>query len=68
VDEDDGENAGIGTFIARGKTAMGAKHIRHKPDEEDELMMYANLKVLPPSFSLDTRVHRSLTRPNDFTG
>ena len=69
LDKDDGENAGISTLTARGKTMpWGRKHIRHEPDEEDELMMYVNLKMLPSSYSLDTRVHRSLTRPADFTG
>jgi hypothetical protein len=70
VDEEEGEIAGMDTLTGRGKTMpWGRKHIRHEPDEEDdELMMYANLKVLPPSFSLDTRVHRSLTLPTDITG
>jgi hypothetical protein len=69
VDEDEGKNAGIGTLTARGKTMpWSRKRIRHEPDEEDELMIYANLKMLPSSYSLDTRVHRSLTWPTDFTG
>ena len=66
VDEE-GENAGMGTVTARGKTMpWGRRHIFQQPDEEDdELMMYASLKVLPPSYSLDTRVYRSLTRLTD---
>ena len=70
VDEEEGEISGMDTLTGRGKTMpWGRKHIRHEPDEEDdELMMYANLKVLPPSFLLDTRVHRLLTPPTDFTG
>ncbi|KAI0252179.1 hypothetical protein BJV78DRAFT_1205491, partial [Lactifluus subvellereus] len=70
VDEGEVENAGMGTLTAHGKTMpWGRKHIFQQPDEEDdELMMYASLKVLLPSYSLDSRVHRSLTRPTDFTG
>jgi hypothetical protein len=69
VDEEEGETVKMDTLTGRGKTTpWGRNHIRHEPDEEDdELMMYANLKVLPPPFSLDTHVHRSLTWPTDFT-
>jgi hypothetical protein len=54
VDEEEGENAGIGTLTAHGKTMMswGRKHICHEPDEDDdELKMHASLKVLLPSYS-----------------
>ena len=70
VDEEEGETVEMDTLTGRGKTTpWGRNHIRHEPDQEDdELMMYANLKVLPPSFSLDTRVHSSLTLPTDITG
>ena len=45
VDEEKVENT-MGTLTARGKT--GRKKICHEPDEEDDgLMMYANLKALP---------------------
>ena len=51
MDEDEGKNAGIGTLTARGKTRpWGRTHIRHEPDEEDGLMMYANLKMLPSCY------------------
>jgi hypothetical protein len=46
------ENAMMGIALsARDKTVpWGRKHICHEPDEEDdELMMYANLKVCPSS-------------------
>ena len=43
VDEEEGENAGIGTLTARGKTVpWGRKRIFQQPDDDDdELMMYA---------------------------
>ncbi|KAI0250745.1 hypothetical protein BJV78DRAFT_1154866 [Lactifluus subvellereus] len=47
----DGEGVGnaMGTPTARGKAVQwGRKRICHEPDEEDDgLMMYANLKALP---------------------
>jgi hypothetical protein len=49
VGEEEGENAGIGMLTAHGKTMpWSRKHICHEPDEEDDgLMIYANLKALP---------------------
>ncbi|KAI0246880.1 hypothetical protein BJV78DRAFT_1355869 [Lactifluus subvellereus] len=46
VDEEEGENAGIGTLTARGNTMpWDRQYTYHKPDgEDDELMMYASLK------------------------
>ncbi|KAI0246379.1 hypothetical protein BJV78DRAFT_1286456 [Lactifluus subvellereus] len=49
ADEEEGENVGMGTVTARGRTMpWGRRHIFQQPDEEDdELMMYANSRVLP---------------------
>jgi hypothetical protein len=60
VDEEEVENAiANGDTPATTRTTIGGrktvpwgrKHIRHEPDDEDdELMMYARVRIFPPSF------------------
>ena len=49
MDEEEVENSGMGMLAAGGKTMpWGRKQVCQQLDEEDdELMVYANLKVFP---------------------
>ncbi|KAI0246883.1 hypothetical protein BJV78DRAFT_94852 [Lactifluus subvellereus] len=63
VDEKEGENAGIGTLTARGRTMpWDRQYTYHSQMGDDELMMYASLKDNPQMIHLPRRKGSLLSR------